>query len=345
MNCRRPIRILLALCLLAGCSKPTKGPYVPPVDSVNIIDGWPSWSPDGRYIYFDHEARDTLEFFRYGQYSIWAYDTQIKKCGFLMGPGQFAKANPEGTILAFNWGNSLLFYYFDSRTVRQVTNGIDLSTFDWAPSGKSLILNNGSLLDTLGNIYSNILPTDSSEGGWRGSGDAHWYSDNRVLVVSACHPSDSFRKTGILILDTLGQILDTIVIDESPRAYLGGFSYLSMSPDQLKLVTSYTYVTPDSYSHGDFRQYNLNGNLIRIISPEAGMGQWSPDGSKIVFQKYTFMGHSPYPDLYPDYGRVTPWICNADGNDMHELLGWPQPTPDSTMFGGGYNWITDIYAP
>jgi hypothetical protein len=344
--CRRPIKILLALCFLAGCSKPSKPPYVPPVDSVNIIDGWPSWSPDGRYIYFNHNGRDTLEFRRYGQISIWAYDTQTKKCGFLVGPGHLAKSNPQGTILAFNWGQTLIFYFFDSRTVRQVSYVSDLYEFDWSPSGQSIILKlGGRLLDNLGNVYDTLQPIDSSEGGWRGAGDAHWYSDNRILVVSARYLSDSRRRTGILILDTLGQILDTVAIDDSPRAYLGGFSYLNMSPDQTTIIASYSYVTSDGYSHGDFRQYGLNGTLIRIISPEAGMGQWSPDGSKIVFQKYTFMGHSPYPDLYPDYGRVTPWICNADGSDMQELLGWPQPAPDSAMFDGGYNWVTDTYAP
>ena len=132
--CHRLIRILFVACLLAGCSKSTK-PSNPPVEPIHITDGWPSWSPDGRYIYFDHEARDTLELFRYGQYSIWAYDTQIKKCGFFLGPGLFAKISPDGSILAFSWGQTLFFYYFNSRMVRQVSHGIEINMFDWAPSG------------------------------------------------------------------------------------------------------------------------------------------------------------------------------------------------------------------
>ena len=199
-------------------------------------------------------------------------------------------------------------------------------------------------MDTMGNIYAHLLPWDMSNAGWRGGWDGNWYADNRILIVSACLSPDSLIRTGILIIDTLGQIIDTVVIDVSPRAYLGGFGFVRISPDLSQIISEYDYVTSDGYSHDDLRLLSRDGILIRIISPGAAKGQWSPDGTKIVFQKYIFMGDNPNPND-PDYGRITPWICNADGGDMHELLGWPQPAPDSAMFDGGYNWVTDTYAP
>jgi dipeptidyl aminopeptidase/acylaminoacyl peptidase len=344
---RRLISILWLICLLAACShKSTNPPITPPIEPINIVEGWPSWSPDGRYIYFDHQARDTLELFRYGEYSIWAYDIQTQKCGFFLGPGEFAKSNPDGTILAFDWGGTLFFYYFNSGTVRRVSHGIDVYEVDWAPSGQNLLLSTGDgiLIDTLGNVYAHLLPWDRSNSGWYGGAFGHWFASDSILIVSSCQSPDSLRRTGILVLDTLGQIMDTVTIDDSPRADLGGFHYINMSPHRSSFVSNYTYVTTDSYSHDDFRLFNRDGTLIRIITEGAGMGKWSPDGSKIAFQKYTFMGDNPNPED-PDYGRVTPWICNPDGSDMHELLGWPQPLPDTTMFGGGYNWVTDTYNP
>ena len=335
---RGPIWILCITCVLGACSNSTQPPN-PPGELYTIIEGWPSWSPFGRYIVYNHEARDTLELMRYGQFSIWAYDTQTDRVGFLVGPGMFAKWNPEGTILAFDWWWNLFFYYLDSRTVRQVTHGFDAIEFNWSPSGKSLIISpgDGILIDTLGNIYAHLIPWDRSNAGWLGGWDGDWFSENRILIMS----DDSLSRTGLPIIDTLGQIMDTVIIEENPRF---GFGYPSISPDQSRIVTNYSFITPDGYSHGDFRLLTREGILLTIISPDAGMGEWSPDGSKIVFQKYTWMADNPFPGD-PDYGRVTPWICNADGSDMHELLGWPQPPPDTTMFGGGYNWLTDTHDP
>ncbi len=344
---RRLVWILWLLCLLAACSDKGTKPPGPPVEAANYFDGWPSWSPDGRYIYFGHEAKDTTELFRFGQFSIWAYDTQTDKYGFLMGPGMFPKTNPDGTILAFSWGQTLFFYYFDSRTVRQVSHGVEVFEVDWAPSGQSLILSvgDGILIDTLGNIYAHLLPWDMSRGGWRGGWDGDWYADNRILIVSDCLSPDSLRRAGIIILDTLGQIIDTILIDDSPRAHLGGFEHLDMAPGRSQLIANYAYVTADGHTHSHLGLYSRDGILTGILSGDnAGRGKWSPDGLKIVFQMYTFIADNPFPGD-PDFGRITPWICNPDGSDMHELLGWPQPAPDTTMFDGGYNWVTDTYHP
>jgi Tol biopolymer transport system component len=338
---RRPIWILLIACILLRCSKPTKPPPEPPPEQIHLVEGWPSWSPDGQFIYYTRPVKDESELIRYGQHSIWAYDTQTQRYGFLIGPGMFPKVNPDGTILAFNWGNSLFFYYFSSREVRQVTSGINLETFAWAPNGRSLILANGDarIIDTLGNLYAHLLPWDGSHGGWRGNGDGQWSTTGEQLIMPS---SDTLGYWSVIIIDSLGGIVDTIVRPESPRDI---YDYASWSPDESKIGVNFSFIRSDGYSASDLRILNRDGSLNLILSHDAGMAEWSPDGSKIVFQKYTFMGQSPNPGLWPDFGRVTVWICNSDGSDMHELLGWPQPRPDTTMFNGGYNWVTDTYNP
>jgi Tol biopolymer transport system component len=341
---RRPVWILWLLCILAACSDKGTKPPGPPVEPIHLVEGYPSWSPDGRYIYYMRPCRDTIEWNSYGPTSIWAYDITSRHYGFLVGPAINSKSNPDGTILAFNWHWTLFFYYFQTRTVRQVTQGFDVTAFDWSPSGNRLIigLGEGAIIDTLGNIIvPALLPWDGSHGGWRGLELGDWFEENRILVAS--NDLSYSGRTAILVIDTLGQIIDTVIMDDNPS---NSFGYPAISPDQSKVAASYLFTTDHGRTNIDVRLFGREGNLLGIISPpDSWMGQWSPDGATIALTKYTWMGDNPDSIFDSDYGRTTVWICNPDGSDMQELLGWPQPAPDSTMFDGGYNWVTDIYAP
>jgi Tol biopolymer transport system component len=173
--------------------------------------------------------------------------------------------------------------------------------------------------------------------GWQGSTDASWSGD--MILVGA--GNDTTPNGAMILIDTLGNLIDQVLLPDDNWA---SFGYPSWSPDMSKFLLNVSYIDGQGFTHGDFRLYSIDGSLDMILAEEAGAGEWSPDGSKIVFQKYTFMGHNPDP-LEIDYGRVTIWVCNADGSDMHELLGWPQPEYDTTMFDGGHNWLTDTYGP
>jgi Tol biopolymer transport system component len=342
------IFIIGSAALLSSCSKSTT-PKPPPVEENYSFDGSASWSPDQRYIYYCRRPDDLSQQQRYGEYSIWAIDMQTLKYGFLVGPGVAPEINPQSTIMAFSWAYTIYFYYLDTKRVRQVTHGYEAMEFHWSPSGDKLIITpgDGIVIDTSGNILSHLIPWDRSNGGWYGGWEGNWFKsgtpgwENRIIISSR----DSQSRSGILILDTLGQIIDTVIIDDQPHADLAGYNYPAISPDQSGILVSYDFIGQDGIRDSDFRLLSRDGGLISILSPRAGTGRWSPDGSRIAFQKYIWMGDSPTPDLYPDYYRITIWICNADGSEMHELLGWPQPEPDPDMFDGGYNWVTDTYRP
>jgi Tol biopolymer transport system component len=273
---------------------------------------------------------------RYGLSSIWMYDTQTGNYGFLVGPGLFPRWNPQGTILAFNWHNAIYFFYPDQRYVRRVTDFGEIYVFNWSPDGDELIFGGQyqgeigcNIVDTLGNLVRNIYR--SSESWWIG-GTGAWSADgNRILVAAG----DSLGGASLILADTLGNFIREVLHYEGFE--VGGWAP-GWAPDESRFAIDVVIIDDEGYTTTELRIYDMNGQLETIVGI-GGAPNWSPDGSRIAFQKGTWMAPSRNPTLEPDCIRITAWLCNSDGSNLHELLGWPQPEPDSTMFGGGYNWL------
>lgn len=329
---------LIIFTILCSCSDKGTNVQPPPIPEEGCLDGWAEWSPDGRYIFYRRPARDVNEAEKYGHPSIWAYDFQTGNYGFFLGPGQFPKWNPDGSILAFSYNNSIYFYYTQSGTVRQVTTYGNIYTFDWSFDGSKLLTGIGGVVfDTSGNIVRRLLSDDSTSQGWLGGGDGDWSGYANQILIPA---GDTAGYTGIVIVDTLGALIRAVKRGTNTEQL---FDYVVWSADKSKIAANYTY-TENQQSMSDLRIYNVDGTLALVLAEKAGMASWSPDGSTIAFQKYTWMAPSPSPWIEPDIGRVTIWICNSDGSEMRELLGWPQGDIDTTMFNGGYNWQIDMPA-
>jgi len=280
---------------------------------------------------------------RFGFFSVWAYDTETRHYGFVFGPAEFPKWHPSAPIIAFKLGLADVYVYnLETDSVRQLSFGQRLPFFDWTPDGGRLMVAPGwaghwgcNLIDTLGTWLKMLNPP-----GWGGSGTPNWSSVTNRVLFSAWH--ESYPDYALILADTTQNLLEIVLTPED--SWVGIDSYCDWAPDQSGFLLTVTYVDDVGQTFTDLRHYRMDGSLVRVLT-RGGVGRWSPDGTKIVFQKYTWMAPSPNPDLEPDYGRTTVWICNADGSDMHELLGWPQTGYDSTLFGGGYNWVTRIHAP
>jgi Tol biopolymer transport system component len=336
------IFVLMGLSfLLLVCSNPSKPDNnIPPVEEINFMDGWPSWSPDGRYIAYMHVALDWDELQRFGSRSIWVYDRQLRRYGFLVGPGMFPRWNPDGTILAFNGGGEIFFYYMESGTVRQVTRlGREIFTFHWSGNGNYVCADAGHfwLIDSTGRIARTIRPSNGVDTGWAAGSEANWTpSCDSILTLGGFYEN----YWSIFIIDSIGNLINTVLTRE---LYSEAISDLAWSPRRNRFAANYQ-VEINARIYNDLRLYRMDGSLERIISEQAGMADWSPDGRRIVYQKYTWMGDNPDPNSI-DYSRVTIWESDPHGWTKHELMGWPQQGYDSTMFGGGYNWVTDTHGP
>jgi Tol biopolymer transport system component len=335
------ILMIIVFGLFTRCSEPTKhsGEPVPP-NPPNYSEGYPSYSPDGRYLAYDHEAINYDQMMKYGQFSIWVYDRQSRHHGFLVGPGMFPRWSPNSSILAFNWGNEIFFYYMETGTVRQVTNlGREIFTMRFTPDGTRLCVTYADILliDTTGRVAKTIRPFDGQDTGWGIGSDANWSTTGESLLVTG-----SFVRGiwGAVLIDSFGTLFNEILI---PALHNEQVSYIAWSPHRNKFAANYQ-VDVGNQIYSDIRIYRMDGSVDGIIDEDAGMADWSSDGSKIAYQKYTWMGDNPDP-WGIDYGRITIWETDSHGRFKHELMGWPQQGFDSTMFGGGYNWATDTHAP
>lgn len=335
------ILMIIVFGLFTRCSEPTKHSEEPiPPDPPNYSEGYPSYSPDGRYLAYDHEAINYSQMMKYGQFSIWVYDRQSRHHGFLVGPGMFPRWNPDGSILAFNWGNEIFFYYLESGTVRQITNlGREIFTFHWSGNGDYICADAGHfwLIDSTGGITKTIKPINGTDTGWAAGSEANWtITGDSILTIGV------FNTThwSIVVIDSLGNLISTVLTRE---LYSEVINYLTWSPRRNRFAANYQ-VDIGNQIYSDIRIYRMDGSVDGIIDEDAGMADWSPDGSKIAYQKYTWMGDNPDP-WGIDYGRITIWEADSHGRFKHELMGWPQQGYDSTMFGGGYNWATDTHAP
>lgn len=328
------ITVLVLVCVLVSCSKPDG-----PAEEVPIIedyfDGWCSWSPDGRYLMFFHAAVTPEESARCGAQSIWAYDFQERKYGFFMGPGEFPEWSPDGQILAFHYGGQIFFYYPAARSVRQVTRQSDIFTYSWSWDGSRLLVpwSGGCwLVDTLGNFYRNISP-DSSEGFWSTIQGADWTDEANAILLSR---RDATANVSLIVVDTLGHIIRELYRSETEWEFA---SHPAWSPSGFLLAIDL------KAAYDALAVFTSSGHFIYSLGDSIGMPEWSPDGSRLAYQKYTWRAPSPYPEFEPDIGRITLWLCQANGTYKYELLGWPPQGYDSTLFDGGYNWVTDTYGP
>jgi Tol biopolymer transport system component len=322
------------------CSNPSRPDNRPPVEEINFMEGWPSWSPDGRYITYTHDAANWDEGLRFGSRSIWIYDCITKHHGFLVGPGLFPRWNPDGSIIAFNCGSEIFFYYMETGTVRQVTNlGREIFTMRFTPDGTRLCVTYADILliDTTGRVAKTIRPFDGQDTGWGIGSDANWSITGESLLVTG-----SFVRGiwGAVLIDSFGGLLSNII---NPQQLNEQVSDIAWSPRRNQFAANYQ-VDIGNQIYNDIRIYRMDGSVETIISEQAGMADWSPDGSKIVYQQFTWMGDNPDPNSI-DYSRVTIWETDSHGRFKHELMGWPQQGFDSTMIGGGYNWATDTHAP
>jgi Tol biopolymer transport system component len=263
----------------------------------------PAWSPDGATIIFAYtpltKTNDTT------------YVPQEDSSGWWF-------IAPNGANLAY-------FLY------------LSCGNFDWHPNGEVLITYPGWGYPSLYRL--NINDTSITEIGFfaNGAATARYSSDGFKIAVAA----DDGNQAGIWIMDEDGHnarfLLDNIgaIFDWSDDGHYiafedrhAGLSLIDTNGNnELQLVAGSGLYSPPAFSpdgqkivfdmrfdiYDDYELYTIDCDGTNLKKLATGRNpRWSPDGSQIVFTKYSFWGDY-------DEGNGQLWIMDDNGTNQRQL--------------------------
>jgi Tol biopolymer transport system component len=132
-------------------------------ESLSLGHQDPTWSPDGKYLYYVKNGRDGTK----GAPQIYRYDVKAKKTRALTGPGYLAPdASPDGRWLAATrtdaFSTDVVILDATGTEVLRVTDDGDSFSPVWSPAGDAL-----AFLHLSGTgVDLKMAQLDSSSGGW-----------------------------------------------------------------------------------------------------------------------------------------------------------------------------------
>jgi Tol biopolymer transport system component len=181
---------------------------------------------------------------------------------------------------------------------------------NWAPDGKSAIfmadIGQGQAIWQVNSDGSNLHPVWSPPNDGTGIDDGPAFTpDGKTIIFTRCCPRDSGYSLWRINADGTGLVKVTTEI--VPPGVDGPSDNLpQVSADGTRIAYHRNVVTCSDPSDCGNRIVTVNingGNRVELTDPslEGGLPNWSPDGTRIVFQAQGF-------------GTI--WAVNADGSGL-----------------------------
>ena len=125
--------------------------------------------------------------------------------------------------------------------------------------------------------------------------------DGTMIVFSGWLWMNNEWRGGIIVTDSIGN--NARIIIEVWQQY--ALHNPTFSPDGLKICFDTGGADPEVWI------INIDGTDLRKVIENGRMPSFSPDGEKIVYQRWSFLWR------LSDQGKL--WIVNIDGSDNHQL--------------------------
>ena len=282
------------------------------------IDKYPSWSPDGTRIIYDHMHITNINY-------TGSYDLNIDSTGLwivnadgscprmlLKGFNIIANWSPEGDEIVFSTGGqiykaSITDNFIDVTKIVQLTNNGKNHFPSFSSDGKQITYDSDIddtkydiwIMDTDGSNKTNIsFESDVPEaGGWR---MPYWSPCNDYIVhirYSTEHPNNK----EIYVMNSSGKNSKRLTYnncdDRYPKYSFNGTQIVFASQSENSIPQVWTM--------------NSDGSNLKCLTSDGGMTPaWSPDG-RIVYLRYN------YYKFFQDNGTL--WIMNPDGSNKKQL--------------------------
>ncbi len=285
---------LAVLAGLLSCGDPAPVSPLPcpncPVPS--LIDGTPSWSPDGTQIAFDH------------------FDSSVSKAGiylltlatseaslFIAGPdASYPAWAPNGQWIAFAKDGEIWKKGVLEDTLVQLTDSDGNFQPTWSPDGKRIAyVSDDDSPNGVPNIWK--MRSDGSSKmriGYDASGGSimpSWNSENLIVHIRNILGT----STEIFTMDSLGGNVVRVTVDNSTDST----PMFSEIADRIVFISN---VTQPAVS---LIRVDGTGSTILVDQPSFTCA-WSPDGTTVAYMNVT-----------SGNGRL--WLVNSDGSNRRQI--------------------------
>ena len=276
------------------------------------VDGYPSWSPDGSNIIYNHAG--ITKIYQGGASAsnpdsagLWIMDADGSNQRLLMkGDYYDADWSPDGQWIVMNFGLQIYKMKLNSDSLIQLTFSGNNFFPDWSPDGR-WIAYSASYPEGYAGLW--IIPETGFGNSARKLGGGawpNWHPNGRLIIgVIGTSPTSiwtrfvQYHPFDTLKSDTLAGIIGND--NRSPRYSPNGTQIAFWSKGTLWVMDTLGY---------HLKQLTTQGAAESL--------DWSPDGMKIVYVNYSFKNYDPK-------NNGTVWLMNADGANKHQLTYGPNP--------------------
>ena len=240
------------------------------------MDGFPSWSPDGRYIVFSRYGGDAAPE-KTGLWLVSPDGGMPKRLTTVI--GEHPDWSPDGHYIVFDgdFGNSIQVVSADGGTpIRIVPHSVPVvrgGQPKWSPDGSRIAFKEGSNLWVL-EVSTGHLEMVFNEVG-KVPIPVCWSSDGTEIFVSLREGAEN-PNSSLWVVSTIGEGARPLTTERE-----SAYPYADLSPDGTLLVVG----SREDQNWDLWIMSSAGGKRVRITSdPALDEGpSWSPDGARIAF--------------------------------------------------------------